>query len=193
MTDQHADFEADDDSKTYPKAASNDDLRRRIARAIHRYDNHHALSGNDIPSKHHYGEADFVLAAIQPELDRLRHLEDELIAATRHNEWQQRARATARELEDEAIRQRDHLAALLRDVLAEFDAIRPEDGTGEITHYQARVLPRQYEQWQTALTAAGPAATQATDAPTHNAGPSVTECAANDRAYWERKDAGDRP
>jgi hypothetical protein len=40
------------------------DLRNVIARAIHRYDNHHALSGNDIPSAHHYGEADAVLAAL---------------------------------------------------------------------------------------------------------------------------------
>ncbi|MEU3283364.1 hypothetical protein, partial [Streptomyces antibioticus] len=48
-----------------------DDLRKRIAHAIHRYDNHHALSGNDIPSRHHYGEADLVLAALKPELDAL--------------------------------------------------------------------------------------------------------------------------
>ncbi|MGY1579184.1 hypothetical protein [Streptomyces sp. MN13] len=27
--------------------------------------------------------------------------------------------------------------------------------------------------------------------PTHNAGPSIRECAADDRAYWERKDAGE--
>ncbi|MEU7074705.1 hypothetical protein AB0B30_32640 [Streptomyces narbonensis] len=40
------------------------DLRRLIARAIHRYDNQHALSGNDMPSEHHYGEADAVLAAL---------------------------------------------------------------------------------------------------------------------------------
>jgi hypothetical protein len=46
-------------------------FRRRIAHAIHRYDNHHALSGNDIPSKHHLGEADAVLAEMKPELDRL--------------------------------------------------------------------------------------------------------------------------
>jgi hypothetical protein len=44
-------------------------LRQRVARAIHRYDNHHALSGNDIPSKHHYGEADFVLAELRTELE----------------------------------------------------------------------------------------------------------------------------
>ncbi|MER5312721.1 hypothetical protein ABT034_33665 [Streptomyces sp. NPDC002773] len=46
-----------------------EELRQRIARAIHRYDNQHALSGNDVPSTHHYGEADAVLAvlaAIQP-------------------------------------------------------------------------------------------------------------------------------
>ncbi|MGW1121091.1 hypothetical protein ACWD5B_28940 [Streptomyces tanashiensis] len=40
------------------------DLRQLIARSIHRYDNQHALSGNDIPSEHHYGEADAVLAAL---------------------------------------------------------------------------------------------------------------------------------
>ena len=45
-----------------------DNLRQRVARAIHRYDNHHALSGNDIPRKHHYGEADFVLAELRTEL-----------------------------------------------------------------------------------------------------------------------------
>lgn len=46
-------------------------LRQRIAAAIHRYDNHHALSGNDIPSRHHLGEADFVLAELRAELGRL--------------------------------------------------------------------------------------------------------------------------
>jgi hypothetical protein len=42
-----------------------DDLRTAIARAIHRYDHEHGLSGNDIPSKHHRGEAEAVIAAIQ--------------------------------------------------------------------------------------------------------------------------------
>jgi hypothetical protein len=200
--------------------------------------------------------------------DRIGRLEEELAETRQLYELQQRLRRQARELEDDAVRQRDAARAALADVLAEFDAIRTEDGTGEITHYQARVLPRQYEQWQTALTAAGPgpgrgelaearaetdryrhlravaaihfnaighlindagirlpdnvvrmcqiledeltltldviaeqhpallgepaagpAATQATDRPTRNAGPSVAECAANDRAYWERKDA----
>lgn len=41
-----------------------DEMRQAIAHALHRYDNQHALSGNDIPSKHHYGEADAVLAVI---------------------------------------------------------------------------------------------------------------------------------
>ncbi|MEH0586196.1 hypothetical protein QA942_19750 [Streptomyces sp. B21-106] len=48
-----------------------DPLRKRIAHAIHRYDQHHALSGNDIPSRHHFGEADFVLAELRTELDAL--------------------------------------------------------------------------------------------------------------------------
>jgi hypothetical protein len=47
-------------------------LRAEIAKTIHRYDNHHALSGNDIPSKHHYGEADAVLALLYREWPWLR-------------------------------------------------------------------------------------------------------------------------
>jgi hypothetical protein len=43
-------------------------LRQRVARAIHRYDYDRMLSGNDMPSKHHYGEADFVLAELRAEL-----------------------------------------------------------------------------------------------------------------------------
>jgi hypothetical protein len=43
-------------------------LRKRIVKAIHQYDNVHALSGNDIPSKHHFGEADAVLEVLRPEL-----------------------------------------------------------------------------------------------------------------------------
>jgi hypothetical protein len=45
------------------------ELRQGLALAIHRYDNHYALSGNDIPSKHHYGEADAVLEALEEFLD----------------------------------------------------------------------------------------------------------------------------
>ena len=40
------------------------EMRQAIAHAIHRYDNHHALSGNDMPSAYHYGEADAVLAVL---------------------------------------------------------------------------------------------------------------------------------
>lgn len=43
-------------------------LRQHLARAIHRYDNQHALSGNDTPGPHHYGEADAVLQALQDHL-----------------------------------------------------------------------------------------------------------------------------
>lgn len=45
-------------------------LRDRIADAIHRYDRDHLLSRNGIPSKHHYGEADAVLAVLPPPTDR---------------------------------------------------------------------------------------------------------------------------
>lgn len=44
------------------------DLTKRIARAIHGYDWSHALSGNDIPSKHHRGEAEAVMEVVRPEL-----------------------------------------------------------------------------------------------------------------------------
>lgn len=47
------------------------DLRKRIVRALHQYDNVHALSGNDIPSKHHFGEADAVLEVVRPQLAEL--------------------------------------------------------------------------------------------------------------------------
>jgi hypothetical protein len=44
------------------------ELRKLVVKALHQYDNVHALSGNDIPSKHHYGEADAVLEVLRPEL-----------------------------------------------------------------------------------------------------------------------------
>lgn len=47
-------------------------LRTDIARAIHRYDNRHGLSGNDLPSKHHRGEADAVLTLLYREWPWLR-------------------------------------------------------------------------------------------------------------------------
>ena len=47
-------------------------LRDDLARAIHRYDHDHLLSGNDIPSKHHRGEADAVLALLYREWPWLR-------------------------------------------------------------------------------------------------------------------------
>ncbi|MFE6222984.1 hypothetical protein [Streptomyces sp. NPDC057854] len=45
-------------------AESDTSLRQRIAQAIHRYDAEQALSGNDTPGLHHYGEADAVLAVL---------------------------------------------------------------------------------------------------------------------------------
>lgn len=49
-------------------------LRDQIAAAIHRYDNEHALSGNDIPSAHHRGEATAVLAV--PAIQQLAETRD---------------------------------------------------------------------------------------------------------------------
>lgn len=53
-------------------------LRHEIAKAIHRYDNEHALSGNDIPSRHHRGEADAVMALLYQEWPWLRAEAEEL-------------------------------------------------------------------------------------------------------------------
>ena len=50
-----------------PQDHTDTNLRQLVAAAIHQYDNEHALSGNDIPSAHHYGEADAVLAVLDAE------------------------------------------------------------------------------------------------------------------------------
>lgn len=52
-------------------------LRDDIARAIHRYDRDHLLSRNGIPSKHHRGEADAVLALLCREWPWLRTTAEE--------------------------------------------------------------------------------------------------------------------
>ena len=55
-----------------PTPSQRPGLRNDIARAIHRYDHEHALSGNDLPSKHHRGEADAVLTLLYREWPWLR-------------------------------------------------------------------------------------------------------------------------
>lgn len=47
-------------------------LRRQYAAAIHRYDYEHGLSGNDLPSDHHRGEADAVMTVRDHEMEKLR-------------------------------------------------------------------------------------------------------------------------
>ncbi|MDG9701702.1 hypothetical protein [Streptomyces sp. DH37] len=51
-----------------PNRRDSEGRRQQYARAIHRYDYEHALSGNDLPSEHHYGEADAVMAVADAEL-----------------------------------------------------------------------------------------------------------------------------
>ncbi|MFD7016081.1 hypothetical protein [Streptomyces sp. NPDC059928] len=63
--DDPAAFEAGEKGLTAPPVS----LRRQIARALHRYDYEHDLSRNDIPSEHHFGEADAVLAVLGEYLD----------------------------------------------------------------------------------------------------------------------------
>lgn len=45
------------------------DLSRAVALALHHYDQQHALSGNDTPSRHHYGEASAALTAVEEYLE----------------------------------------------------------------------------------------------------------------------------
>jgi hypothetical protein len=95
-----------------------DSLQQRIARAIHRYDNHHALSGNDIPSKHHHGEADAVLAELKRELEALAEYENTI-------NWHTTCTSCARIL-DSAIRETERAEraeAALREVLAVAEVI----------------------------------------------------------------------
>lgn len=61
-------FDAGEKGVTAPPT----NLRQQIAKAPHRYDYEHDLSRNDMPSKHHFGEADAVLAVRDEELERLR-------------------------------------------------------------------------------------------------------------------------
>jgi hypothetical protein len=68
------------------------DRRQKYAKAIHRYDYENGLSGNDIPSKHHLGEADAVLAVRDAELEQLRDRVDQEAAAIErvrqlHHDW----------------------------------------------------------------------------------------------------------
>lgn len=61
------------------------ELRDQIAAALHRYDYEHGLSSNPIPSVHHRGEADAVLAvpAIQRALAQAARLEPAIIEQER--------------------------------------------------------------------------------------------------------------
>lgn len=67
-----------------------DPLRQQYAAAIHRYDYEHGLSGNDIPSAHHRGEADAVLAVRDTELQQLRDLLGEAVGWIHEGELRER-------------------------------------------------------------------------------------------------------
>jgi hypothetical protein len=81
---------ADTDPVTPSRRAG---LRKEIAKAIHQYDYDNLLSGNDLPSKHHRGEADAVLALLYREWPWLR-AEAEDAAATEATELATTARIT---------------------------------------------------------------------------------------------------
>lgn len=57
-------------AETAPAPAA--DRRAAYAKAIHRYDYEVGLSGNDMPSKHHMGEADAVIAVADREQQKVR-------------------------------------------------------------------------------------------------------------------------
>lgn len=68
-------------SSTPRPAKDGEERRKRYARAIHRYDNEHGLSGNDLPSQHHYGEAAAVMAVADAEQAELREQAEQHRAA----------------------------------------------------------------------------------------------------------------
>jgi hypothetical protein len=65
--------EQDDMDQTEPDTITDPEwLKQQYAKAIHRYDYEHGLSGNDLPSDHHRGEAAAVLAVRDRHLQQLR-------------------------------------------------------------------------------------------------------------------------
>lgn len=119
-------------------------LRQRVAAAIHRYDNHHALSGNDVPSKHHLGEADAVLTELKRELDALAEYENTI-------NWMTTCTGCARVL-DSCIRETER-AERAEAALARIQAIADEHPAGIDTALIHAELPDR----------AGPATAQATE------------------------------
>jgi hypothetical protein len=106
-------------------------LRDDLARAIHRYDRDHLLSRNDIPSKHHRGEADAVLALLYREWPWLKAGAEELEQARAELRQHAEAESAAAAAGSYALRaeraeaQRDQLAALVRTFL-DPDPCRPD-------------------------------------------------------------------
>ena len=140
-------------------------LRQRIARAILRYDSQNALSGNDIPSAHHFGEADFVLAELRSGLDALAALRAVARgycpqcgrgdAAPTVQDWE-----AERQRADQAEERVDELAGILAAVLSAFPADLNPGGPA----VPSRRLPAELiNRWRAALDQPGPAATQATE------------------------------
>ncbi len=93
-------------------------LRNQIARAIHRYDYEHGLSGNDMPSEHHRGEAAAVLAVIQdqfvppPPGSTAEQLPDDILALIDPPPYLSTACETAQLLEQATAEHPDRQAGL---------------------------------------------------------------------------------
>lgn len=89
---ENARLRAELDAHETPHTAPDAGLRKEYTRAIHHYDNQHGLSGNDIPSKHHRGEADAVLAVRDRRMERLvSHAADMEQKVIDLGQWQERA------------------------------------------------------------------------------------------------------
>jgi hypothetical protein len=111
-----------------PAAPTPPSIHTRIARAIHRYDNHHGLSGNDLPGNHHRGEADAVLTELKRELAALATYENAIT-------WHTDCLSCARVL-DSCIRETERAEkaeGALREVL---DRLLPVHASGNVIGYE---------------------------------------------------------
>lgn len=129
MTDQHPGFEAGGDSKTSPKAASNDDLHQRVAAAIWERQN----PGRRWADCEYRWRADAeedaaaILTALKPELDRLAHLQASSEAAGRLLTQTTDERDEARQHAAAIAAQRDRLRQRMNALADRWDNALPVD------------------------------------------------------------------
>ena len=109
------------------------------------------------PVAHRRAQADQVLALLYREWPWLRAAADDLPDPIQAGiDTATRTAVRAIQLMNEAGQERDRLRSLLAEILGQFQPLRHEhDPTGEIDHWQCRVLPYEMDAWQTRAAAAG--------------------------------------